>query len=80
VIGVFFFQLIFDGKISEPNTTVAIANVLVTTETCLGHGTAYPYFADPGNKLLPRVVSPVSLKFIWNLRLHHCNVNFNTVM
>ncbi|CAB4036376.1 RNA-directed DNA polymerase from transposon X-element, partial [Paramuricea clavata] len=43
--------LIFDGKISEPNTIVAIANVSVTTETCMGHGTAvYPYFADPDYK------------------------------
>jgi hypothetical protein len=73
-----YFQLIFDGKISEPNTTVAIANVSVTTETCMGHGTAvYPYFADPGKQTLPHVVSPVSYEIHTMsmhgicLRLHH---------
>ena len=44
-----FFQFIFVGEKIEPNTTVAIAQVMVTTATCVeGKSAVIPAFADPG--------------------------------
>ena len=45
------FQFIFEGKKIEPNTTVAIAQVSVTTATCVEfeeRNAVVPTYADPG--------------------------------
>ena len=45
----YFFQFIFEGEKLKPNTTAAIAQVLVTTWTCVeGKSAVIPAFADPG--------------------------------
>ncbi|XP_028395409.1 uncharacterized protein LOC114519468 [Dendronephthya gigantea] len=37
-------------SISEPNSTVAIANILITTEHCKDDSGVFPHFADPDSK------------------------------
>jgi hypothetical protein len=44
------FQLIFRGQVRQPNTTVGISTLLVTTEICMQHETLHPPFANPGKK------------------------------
>ncbi|XP_028397236.1 MAM and LDL-receptor class A domain-containing protein 1-like [Dendronephthya gigantea] len=44
------FAFTFGGRISETNSTVAIASLLITTEVCTEYGDIYPYFADPDSK------------------------------
>jgi glucan phosphoethanolaminetransferase (alkaline phosphatase superfamily) len=43
----FVFQFIFEGEINQKNTTVTIANIMVTTESC--NRDAHPLYANPGN-------------------------------
>ena len=39
-----------EGDIQQPNTTVAIAEIFITTESC--EKKVHPIYADPGNILL----------------------------
>ena len=63
------FQLIFNGHVHQPNSTVAISALSVAAEICTQHNkTLHPPIADPGKQTLDDMQNYIL--FYWCMPIH----------
>ena len=62
------FQLIFNGHVHQPNSTVAISALSVAAEICKQNETLHPPLADPGKQTLDDMQNYIL--FYWCMPIH----------